>query len=182
MKNFFDCKDEKITEKAFSQSLLISAFSILLCLVALCSMTYAWFTSETTSTGNTLVSGSFDLVITVTKDNTDYHVTADANNDGVWNCNLTDAGTYTVTLKFKEGSSVKGHCVVKVGDGDFKHTAAITNTDPTMTFFITVTEKTPVVFEPIWGIVVDPDIENGDAYPVPAAANKENNAEPETTA
>ena len=67
LKNFFDCKDEKITEKAFSQSLIISVVSILLCIVALSSVTYAWFTGETTSGSNTLMSGSFDVKITVSK-------------------------------------------------------------------------------------------------------------------
>ena len=67
MKNFFECKDEKITEKAFSQSLIISVVSILLCIVALCSMTYAWFTAETTSSSNTLTSGSFDVTVDIVK-------------------------------------------------------------------------------------------------------------------
>ena len=92
MKNFFDCKDEKITEKAFSQSLIISVVSILLCLVALCSMTYAWFTTETSSSSNTLTSGSFDLDIIVSKVDdgaaTASAIEAESNTDGKYSYTL----------------------------------------------------------------------------------------------
>ncbi len=183
MHKLFDSKEEKLTEKAFSQSLLISLLSILLCIVALCSITYAWFVGESTSTGNTLVSGSFDLIITVTKDDSVYPVVEDANNDDVWLCNLDEEGAYIVNLEIKEGSSVKGHCLVKVGDDAFKHTDAIITTnsaddgdvadDTTFTFSITVTEGTIVTFEPRWGMVVEPDIKNGDVYPMHEDNNNE---------
>ena len=65
LKSFFDYKDGKISEKTFSQSLIISVVSILLCIVVLCSLTYAWFTTESKSNSNTLVSGTFDVVISV---------------------------------------------------------------------------------------------------------------------
>ena len=94
MKNFFDCKDEKITEKAFSQSLIISVVSILLCLVALCSMTYAWFTAETTSSSNTLTSGSFDVTIAVSEVEDGVATTSAGTIDPVSNTE----GKYTVTL------------------------------------------------------------------------------------
>lgn len=167
MHNLFDSKNEKLTEKAFSQSLLISVLSILLCIVALCSITYAWFVGESTSTGNTLLAGSFDLTISVTKDGDEFPVIADADRDGVWICNLAEEGTYTVNLKLKEESSVKGHCIVKVGDDDYKHTDAIFDTaNADFIFTIKVAENTKVTFEPRWGVVVEPDIENGGIYPV----------------
>ena len=192
MKNFFDCKDEKITEKAFSQSVVISVLSILLCLVVLCSTTYAWFVGETTSNSNTLMSGSFDLIITVTKDDNDYPVIEDETKDGAWICNLTEEGTYIVNLELKEGSTVKGHCLVKVGDDEFKHTAAIVEehtansedvvvTD-TFTFTITVTGQTTVTFEPHWGVVVEPDILNEGEYPIREAITEESDTVQEPAA
>ncbi len=63
----FDTKYEKITKNAFSQSVIISVVSILMCIVVLCSLTYAWFASETSSSSNTLMSGYFDVKITVSK-------------------------------------------------------------------------------------------------------------------
>lgn len=176
MKNFFDCKDEKITEKAFSQSLIISVVSILLCIVALCSVTYAWFTGETTSGSNTLMSGSFDVKITVSKLEDGVAsanaIEAESNNEGKYIYKLLP-GTYEISLALTEDSTVKGHCVVTIGN-DTQHTDAIigTNTanveNATMTdpfkFKITVTEDTTIILEPRWGVVVEPDIENGSTY------------------
>ena len=178
MKNFFECKDEKITEKAFSQSLIISVVSILLCLVALCSMTYAWFTGETTSGSNTLMSGSFDVKITVSKLEDGVAsanaIEAESNNEGKYTYKLLP-GTYEISLALTEDSTVKGHCVVTIGN-DTQHTDAIigTNTanvenaattDP-FKFKITVTEETTVILEPRWGVVVNADIDYNEEIKV----------------
>lgn len=163
MRKSLDLKEEKLTEKAFSKYLVISVLGILLCIVALCSITYAWFVNETTSASNTLLAGSFDLTVTVSKDGDEFPVVADANKDGVWVCDLTEEGIYTVNLKIKEDSTVKGHCIVKVGDGDAMHTDVIVYPDTTdFTFTVKVSENTKVTFEPRWGMVVEPDIKNGD--------------------
>ena len=178
MHKLFDAKDEKLTEKAFSQSLLVSVLSILLCIVALCSITYAWFVGETRSTDNTLLAGSFDLTISVTKNGNEFPVIADADSDGVWICNLPEGGPYTVHLKLKEESSVKGHCIVKVGGGVAKKTAAIDNTaNADFKFTIAVTEPTQVTFEPRWGVVVEPDIDHGDVYQMHEENNNEQQAD-----
>ena len=179
MKNFFDCKDEKITEKAFSQSLIISVVSILLCLVALCSMTYAWFTGSTSSGNNTLTSGSFDVTITVSNVDdgvaTASAIEAESNTEGKYTYKL-QPGTYEITLKLKDTATVKGHCVVTIGTATEQHTAAIigdntTNvenlakTDP-FKFKITITKETTVVLEPRWGVVVNADIDYNEEIKV----------------
>ena len=188
MKNFFDCKDEKITEKAFSQSLIISVVSILLCLVALCSMTYAWFTTETSSSSNTLTSGSFDLDIIVSKVDdgaaTASAIEAESNTDGKYSYTL-QPGTYEITLKLKDTSTVKGHCVVTIGTAPEQHTAAIIGantanieneaiTDP-FKFKITLTEEMTVVLEPRWGVVVNANIEYDEEIEVGTAQSGEGN-------
>lgn len=191
MKNFFDCKDEKITEKAFSQSLIISVLSILLCLVALCSMTYAWFTTETSSSSNTLMSGSFDVTIAVSQVEdgvataSNIEVEPDPANPGKYTCTL-EKGTYEISLTLTPGSTVKGHCVVTIGGGEEQHTAAIigdntanvdetaTKTDP-FKFKITVTETTKVTLEPRWGEVVEPDIDYNSTIDLTTSANDETN-------
>ncbi len=180
LKNFFDCKDEKITEKAFSQSLIISVIGILLCLVVLCSMTYAWFANETASNRNTLISGTFDVTISVAKvDNgaltaSGVAVEPDPDNEGKYICNL-GPGTYMVSLELTGESTVKGHCVVTLGKDTPKHTAAIVGANTvnaenekvteTFTFTITVVQDTKVTFEPRWGTVEVPDIQHEGAYP-----------------
>lgn len=189
MKNFFDCKDEKITEKAFSQSLIISVVSILLCIVALCSVTYAWFTGETTSGSNTLMSGSFDVKITVSKLEDGVAsanaIEAESNNEGKYTYKLLP-GTYEISLALTEDSTVKGHCVVTIGN-DTQHTDAIIGantanvenaamTDP-FKFKITVTAETTVFLEPRWGVVVNADIDYDEEIKVETVPSGEENTE-----
>lgn len=189
MKNFFDCKDEKITEKAFSQSLIISVVSILLCIVALCSVTYAWFTGETTSGSNTLMSGSFDVKITVSKLEDGVAsanaIEAESNNEGKYTYKLLP-GTYEISLALTEDSTVKGRCVVTIGN-DTQHTDAIIGantanvenaamTDP-FKFKITITAETTVFLEPRWGVVVNADIDYDEEIKVETVPSGEENTE-----
>lgn len=66
MKNFFDRRDEKITDKAFKKSITISVVSILLCIVALCSTTWAWFSQEVASSHNSIKSANCNVSVSVT--------------------------------------------------------------------------------------------------------------------
>lgn len=187
MKKIFDCKDEKITEKAFSHHLLVSILSILLCIVALCSITYAWFTKETSSNHNNLTAGSFDVTISVLSHDSEGHVTENkislakvSGKEGAWQCNLAP-GTYTVRLKLTDDATVKGHCKVQIGSGTVYHTDAIivdqtanvdTSTPRTnpFTFTLTLTEASTLTLEPVWGVVVEPDIQYKKDYAVSETA------------
>ena len=179
MKNFFDTKDEKITEKAFSQGILISVLSILLCLVALCSITYAWFTGETTSGKTTLMSGTFDLddiQISKLENGVSKAKTyaPDKVENGVYSYKLSP-GTYKIVLVLDDQSTAKGHCIVEIGDVK-KHTEAIIgkNTgnqagyeeNAPLEFSITVTEEVVVKFQPVWGVNLEPSIVSNGEYTV----------------
>ena len=176
MKNIFDCKDEKITEKAFSQSLIISVLSILLCIVALCSTTYAWFSGGTSSNSNKLISGSFDVSVSVIKTSEAYgtqienSVAMVALDDGSYK--LSTPGTYTVILNPSDDATVKGYCIVTIDTNKVYRTSVILDsemidesyTEVTAPFtFTIVVDKidTVVKFEPHWGVLVEPDVEVG---------------------
>ena len=164
-------KNEKISEKTFSQSLIVSVVSILLCIVVLCSLTYAWFTTESESNSNTLTSGTFDVIINVTDENASKVEPTSSGDKYVYQL---QPGTYEISLRLTESSTVKGHCVVNIGDGPDLHTAAIigTNTanaagaeitDP-FTFKIVVTEDTTITLTPRWSIAAEPDIAYNSTY------------------
>ncbi|MBR2474427.1 MAG: hypothetical protein IKB51_05300 [Clostridia bacterium] len=163
MKNFFDIKDEKMTEKAFSQSLIISFVSILLCLVVLCSTTYAWFTSEKASSSNTLTSGSFDIAVSVKiKDGADLEPLADGS------YKLEASKTYIVEINPAAGATVKGYCIVTIDDKPYKTDVILDDemTDDTyktatapLTFTIDSQKADTVLkFESHWGVLLNPDI------------------------
>ena len=166
MKSFFDTKNEKITEKAFSQSLLISVVSILLCIVVLCSITYAWFTTNVTSGVNVIESSRFALVIDIISDNEET-LTLSPDSDGTFTCSL-DPGTYTVVLTMTDDTTAsKGYCEITVDSTEKKQTTPISddtsvgNNPFKFTIIIEGNSKT-LVFEPKWGISAYPDVVYAD--------------------
>ena len=196
LKNIIDKKEGKITEKAFMQGLVISVVGILLCVVALCSATYAWFANETSSNSNILAAGTFAFTVSVDKvedgeeAESEVVIKSDLGREGIYYCTLEE-GTYTVSLKLVGESTVKGHCIVTLGDNEPKRTAAIIGegtvnvseqqiTDPFI-FTITVSETTVVEFEPRWGIVAAPDIEYNGSYSIGSTTESEAATEYEST-
>lgn len=186
MKNFFDTTDEKITEKAFSQSIIISVVSILLCIVMLCSLTYAWFSEDVSSNTNKLAAGHFSVTVDSVIRNEDGGI-ATANEESV----LPDSsgvynlakGTYTVTLQLTGETTVKGYCVVVIDDKEYR-TEVIVNEqtknevyhtpNAPFTFKIKITEaEATVKIESRWGVPADP-IVNKDGVITTATSQTEN--------
>jgi len=142
---------ENLTDKAFSRLIFTSLFAVFICIFALCGVTYAWFTTTTTSNTNTLKSGVFDLDVTaVDASSADVTVTTDA--AGVKSAVLTGGVTYTVSLKTTGTTNVsRGHCVVKIG-GKTYHTGTVLKSDTVpFTFTITPAADGKVTFEAVWG-------------------------------
>ena len=167
MKNIFSFKNENLSDKAFSQSMLISVFSIFMCLVLLCSITYAWFTVGVSSGQNRIESGSFALEIDVL-DGSDATVSVTGNGDGKHTCTFSAGGTYTVTLTMaEEATATKGYCELTINSVKKQQTESISK-DTTvgveeLTFVIVAQEDTVVVFEAKWGIsAAEEKISNGD--------------------
>lgn len=163
LNKMFAPKEEKITEKAFSQSLLVSVLSIILCLVALFSITYAWFTADLSSGGNVLESSRFALEVYVT-DGEGNAIPVEANQDGSFTCHLVATGRYTVTLRMTEDTTAtKGYCNVTVNSEEKKQTAPISK-DPAIgaepfVFTLEATEENTIVrFAPHWGLPANEQI------------------------
>ncbi len=192
MKGLFSKSDEKTSDKAFLQGIIVSVASILLCLVALCSVTYAWFACASTSTGNNITAGLFELeeiAVVKAEDGIDAQSTdgVDAEStiefskdeDGVFRGTLTDVGSYIVTLIRSAESTANGYCFVKVGEGESQPTEAIayaaaegeTNTNSLTFTIITTQENTVVEITPRWGIHSSPVIVDGGVAPVLAEEN-----------
>lgn len=173
LKNTFASKEEKITDKAFSQGLFISVFSILLCIVALCSTTYAWFSNDVSSNSNRLVTGNFDLTVSVTKSangtaiaDSENPIKVTKDSSGVSSCTLTNAGEYIVTLTMSEDTTVsKGFCIIEI-NGKSYSTVSINKTDRTepFVFKISVHESDALIyFTSVWGLPSHEDVQmNGE--------------------
>lgn len=169
MKNIFSSKNKKRSEKLFSQSMLISVFSILMCFVLLCSMSYAWFTASESSSENVIKSGFFALDIDV-RDETGGTVSVVDNANGTHTCKFIDAGTYTITLKMTgDTTASKGYCELSISSVAEKMQTKPISKDASVgveefTFKIVVKANTVVEFEPKWGISAAADISHNSTH------------------
>jgi len=174
LKFFKSNSEEKITEKAFTQSLVISVVSILLCIVALCSITFAWFTGSTTSNSNTLSTGNFDLNASVIYNGEKINT---VKLDDKITCTLADAGTYEITLSMTDDSTVKGFCLVSYNSSGAQTESIIKEGDDVtnpFTFKITTTEaNTVVTFESKWGSPANPEIYKDGTHVIQAVSSQE---------
>ena len=166
MENMNTSKDEKITEKAFSQGLLVSVLSILLCIVGLCSVTYAWFTTDLSSGENTLESVRFALDITVV-DEYGTVIIGKPTDNGKVTYNLSRGSSYTFTLEMTDDAkATKGYCTVLI-DGVTKYTTSYISRDESIghsPFIFTIStdtlnEDVTVTLTPKWGLPASTDIE-----------------------
>ena len=145
-------------DKAFTQSLLVSVISILLCLVALCSVTYAWFAEDVTTTNNKIEAGTFDLTVTM-KAADDSEIPVTRGTDGVWRATLpATQDPYTVTLTVTQDSNVRGFCTVECGDAKWQ-TDAIEVGETSFTFTVALNgTDVEISLAPQWGYPAEPAI------------------------
>ena len=178
MKKFFDT-NENIADKAFTQSIVISVVGILLCIVALCSATYAWFAADISSSKNTISAAFFDLDVQIVKTASQITTVAEGETntqgepsaEGQQLAALTadygiytlEAGcTYQVTLSVSDGATAsKGYCDMVIyangGETTYRSPNMTKNADGSssaIVFQLTVkgTGTVQVVFQPKWGM------------------------------
>ena len=149
----------KLTDKAFSRLVLTSVLAIIVCIVCLCSTTYAWFTDSAPSNENEIkMAETFDLTVTVTKDGTPL---ADIEN-GV---ELEAGVVYTVTLSLPAGSA-SCYCVITAGGNTYVSDYIVSHNDPeprTLSFTMTVETTQTVTFTSKWGIYSrESDVKNAE--------------------
>ena len=157
MKNFFECKNEKITEKAFSQSITISVLSILLCVVTLCSVTWAWHSEDVTSSYNNMQSASCYVSVSVTSGNAPVEPT-----DGKYTFYKGQAYTIKLTAT---GTAETAYCILNINGKDYytEQIQIIGEIEFTLQF---LDETTVAEILPCWGTSsrVERDFANGLYY------------------
>lgn len=166
MKKIYD-SNERISDKAFTRSALAGLLAILLCIIALCSTTYAWFVVDSGSGTNVLAGSRYSLNIKVVDEYGNKVLVNDNGND-VFTCTLTEGKKYTVSLVTSNDTTAKnGYCDVAFSVGDEMHTEPISldaeKGIEKMTFYVSVVGgDTVVTFEPKLGISAATNLYNGD--------------------
>ena len=140
---------EKLSDKAFARLAITSILGILVCIICLCSTTYAWFSGSVQVDSNTLKgAGECLLSVSVYKDGTEKAI-IDTNHSATLECD----GTYSVTLTLPN-ESASGYLVLTVDDQEYysDYLQGNDNTDQTLTFTLNVKAAKTVTFTARWGI------------------------------
>lgn len=113
---FFGSKQDKLTDKAFTQSIAVSVISILVCVVALCSVTWAWFSSEISSSSSDIKSAYCDVNVTV--------VSEDSKLESIGGkYSFLKDKAYKIQIS-ATGTAETAYCILKIDDVDY-YTAQI---------------------------------------------------------
>lgn len=153
-------KFDGTANKAFLRLVIVSAATILACVICLCSTTFAWFSDNVPSVGNSIMAAEECLLtVTVTKDGGTVL-------DNIENGVELEAGVpYTVKLSLPSGSS-SGYCMINAGGTEYytDYIARHDDAEPqTVTFILTVGSTQVVTFRTHWGIYSrDSDVVNGE--------------------
>ena len=151
---------EPITDKALNRLLVGSVLSILVCLVALCSTTYCWFTETVKPFKSSTIQAAPQCLLEIVVDE-----------DGAPLSNIEDgvtlmAGvTYKVTLVLPSNSS-SGYCQIFVGEEVYRspyivhHDSSIART---LFFYVRAETDTEVKFVRHWGLYsAEPSVLEGE--------------------
>ena len=119
-------KNVTLTDKAFNRLLVAAVAGILICIVLLCSSTYAWYSASVSDGDNAIkTSGECLLQISVSKDGEALTLS-----DG--KLTLEKGVTYTVILSMPKDSP-SGYCAITTSGGIYRTDYLARHTDDTPT-------------------------------------------------
>ena len=129
--------NEKLSDKAFARLALTSILGILVCIICLCSTTYAWFTGSVQVDNNTFKAADECLLsVSVYKDGAEEALaTVNTENPVTLECD----GTFSVTLTLPK-ESASGYLVVTLDGQEYYSDYLQRNddTDGALTFTLNV--------------------------------------------
>lgn len=157
---------KELSDKAFARLALTSILGILVCIICLCSTTYAWFTGSVQVDNNTFKAADACLLsVSVYKDGTEEALaTVNTENPITLECE----GTYTITLTLPK-ESASGYLVLTVDGQEYysDYLQRNDNTDQTLTFTLNVKAAKTVTFTARWGIYSgDCHVKNGETLTI----------------
>ena len=165
---FIGSKQNKLTEKGFTQSITVSVISILLCIIALCSVSWAWFSENVTSSLNTIKTGNCTVTVSVIHDGEEFG--PNAGTSGMYTFEASESYQITIT---STGSAESSYCKLVIGGQDF-YTEQVSTSEPNNTISFTLAFDAPTEVEIItrWGTYHIPNdarnFYNGKRYTYPA--------------
>lgn len=107
----FNSDKERLTDRAFKQSMTISVVGIILCMIALCSLTWAWFSTGISSHANNIRSAHCDVTVYVA----DGSSTVLPEN-GTYSLQKNTAYTFTITT---DGTAENAYCILNIDGSEY---------------------------------------------------------------
>ena len=117
-------KHGKVSDKEFTRIMISSVFGIMLCVICLAGLTWAWFSGSVSSAANNITAASFNIQIDVNVKGTKITVPHTVEN-GIYSFYLENNKAYDVKIK-AGGTATTGYCEVLFGKNVY-HTIQIFN-------------------------------------------------------
>ncbi len=181
MEKKFNNTNNKNNDKFFIKTLFVSFFSILVCIIALSSVTYAWISTSLSSEPNVIMGSRFALTINVVDEN-GVSVTGDQNDNGIYIYNFTNSGVYTVTLEMSsDTTATKGYCQIIANSTEKYQTEAISKNISygveKLTFTIKIVDASTIGFDARLGLSSNVNVHNGTELVIQSVSstNTDNN-------
>lgn len=138
--------EKRLTDRAFSQLFVSLILGIFICIICLCSATWALFSEDVVNHGNKIEAGVNELKISMTGQNGE---AVDIEGEIP-----LAPGDYTVTLTLGKDSS-SGYCIVRKGTQEYlapyiKHHSE--DEPKTVSFTLRLASEMALELEPRWGI------------------------------
>ena len=148
--------ENKLTDRAFSQLFVSLLFGIFVCVVCLCSATWALFSEDVVNSGNKIEAGVSELQIAITGQNGEAI-------DTEGRITLTP-GDYTVTLTLG-GNSASGYYAIRIGEREYlsPYIKRHSEDEPkTAVFTLRLASESTLTLEMRWGIYSSaPQVDDG---------------------
>ena len=146
-------------DKAFLQSFTVSILCILICIVALCSATWAWFSGTVSSDENIIQTANCTLTITAT-DSTESVLLQDGG-EFLFLANVP----YTVTIS-AEGTARSAYAIFATETSNYYTESVNPSANDTIEFALLFSKDTSITVRHRWGIPnrETRELTNGSSY------------------
>ena len=155
-------KHGKVSDKEFTRIMISSVLGIMLCVICLAGLTWAWFSGSVSSAANNITAASFNIQIDVNVKGTETPVPRTVEN-GIYSFSLENNKAYDVKIK-ADGTATTGYCEVRLGENvyhtiqifnisDESNSGSILSTDrpQEINFTVNATDSTLLQIVPQWG-------------------------------
>ncbi len=117
-------KHGKVSDKEFTRIMISSVLGIMLCVICLAGLTWAWFSGSVSSAANNITAASFNIKIDVKVKGTETIIPPTEEN-GIYSFSLENNKAYDVKIT-ADGTATTGYCEVLFGKNVY-HTIQIFN-------------------------------------------------------